>query len=47
MGELDEHCQPTRAYLQYQDWGTPWTDYYETGIGEVLLKWASVFYFGD
>lgn len=46
MGDLDEHGQPTRAYLQYQDWGTPWTDYSE-GSGEILLRWASVFYFGE
>lgn len=47
VGNLDQHCQPTRARLEYQDWGTPWTemilgsDDYDT-----LLKWASVFYFG-
>ena len=25
MGELDFHGQPCRAWLEYQDWGTPWT----------------------
>lgn len=48
VGDLDQHCQPTRARLEHQDWGTPWTemilgsDDYDT-----LLKWAGVFYFGD
>jgi hypothetical protein len=45
-GELDEHCQPTRAVLQFQDWGTPWTDYY-TGDMDTLLAFASCFYFGE
>lgn len=48
MGDLDEHGQPTRAYLQYQDWGTPWTDYWAgEGSGEVLLTYAQQFYFGE
>lgn len=42
--ELDDG-EPTRAYLQVQDWGTPWTDYYEEGIGEVLMKYVSCFCF--
>jgi len=46
IGELDEHCQPTRAVLQFQDWGTPWTDYY-TGDMDTLLAFASCFYFGE
>lgn len=44
-GELD-NSQPTRAYLQVQDWGTPWTDYLEAD-GDVLLTYAQQFYFGD
>lgn len=47
LGELDEHCQPTRAWLEHQDWGTPWTHYYIQDGADTLLKWASVFYFGD
>jgi hypothetical protein len=44
MGETDGN-EPTRAWLEVQDWGTPWTDYYEPGIGEVLLDYCRVFYF--
>lgn len=27
VGELDEHKTPCRAWMEYQDWGTPWTEY--------------------
>lgn len=37
--------EPRRAYLQVQDWGTPWTDYYEPGIGEVLMTYVRCFCF--
>ena len=48
VGGLDEHGTPTRAYLQYQDWGTPWTDYYAgEGSDAVLLAYAQQFYFGE
>jgi hypothetical protein len=48
IGDLDEHGEPTRAYLQYQDWGTPWTDYFPgSGSGEVLLTYCQQFYFGE
>ena len=47
-GDLNEYGQPTRAYLQYQDWGTPWTNYYAgDGSGDILLTYAQQFYFGD
>lgn len=50
MGELDEHCQPTRAWLQYQDWGTPWTDFVGESAGapsrDTLLAFCQCFYFG-
>lgn len=35
--------EPHRAYLQVQDWGTPWTEYYEEGIGELLMTYVAVF----
>ena len=48
IGELDGYCQPTSARLQHQDWFTPWqeviVDHADLGI---LLRYASVFYFGD
>jgi hypothetical protein len=28
MGELDHHGTPCRAWMEYQDWGTPWTQYF-------------------
>lgn len=45
-GDLDCNGQPDRAYLQYQDWGTPWTDYHTEDM-ETLLDYARQFYFGD
>jgi hypothetical protein len=42
--ELDDG-QPRRAYLQVQDWGTPWTDYYKDGIGDVLMAYVRCFCF--
>jgi len=28
MGEIDDGLQPSRAWIEYQDWGTPWTEYH-------------------
>lgn len=48
VGDLDERGEPVRAYLQHQDWGTPWTDYYAgAGSDAVLLTYAQQFYFGE
>lgn len=47
MGELDGNCEPSHAYLETQDWGTPWTEYYETGIRDTLLAYCRCFYFGE
>ena len=55
MGELDEHKQPSRAYIQYQDWGTPWTDFFAykevdpiPGMAmRKLLTYCQKFYFGE
>ncbi len=46
MGELRDG-EPHRAWLQVQDWGTPWTDYHEDGLSAVLLAYARCFYFGE
>ena len=27
IGELDQYGEPETARLEYQDWGTPWTEY--------------------
>jgi hypothetical protein len=45
MGELDDG-EVTRAYLQVQDWGTPWTDY-TAADSDVLLAYCREFYFGE
>lgn len=47
-GELDQYNQPASATLEYQDWGTPWTEYYgENFDRDALLTYCQVFYFGD
>lgn len=45
-GELDEYRQPARAWLEVQDWGTPWTRYFDASQ-DVLLAYAQCFYFGE
>ncbi|MGH8758105.1 MAG: hypothetical protein ACREVW_01095 [Burkholderiales bacterium] len=49
MGELDEHKKPHRAWLEYQDWGTPWTEYHapEQCDHDTLLAFCTQFYFGE
>lgn len=48
-GALGEHAEPENATLEYQDWGTPWTEYYEANNDELkdLLTYARQFYFGE
>lgn len=46
IGELDEHNEPDRAWLEYQDWGTPWTRYFPTEQ-ETLLSFCRCLYFGS
>lgn len=48
IGDLDEHCQPTRARLQHQDWGTSWQDWIVTGSDyDALMTYCGCFYFGE
>lgn len=47
VGELGTYNEPTRAWLEYQDWFTPWVEYYEEGISDVLIEYSSQFYFGE
>ena len=51
VGDLDEHSEPDSARLQYQDWGTPWTNYplSDTTSEEdaALLRYCHTFYFGE
>ena len=45
FGRLNEHCEPSSAELQMQDWGTPWTRY--PAPEATLLDFARVFWFGE
>lgn len=49
IGELDEHGTPSRAWLEYQDWGTPWTEYFgfKAGAMSDLLEYCQQFYFAE
>ena len=43
MGELDQHGTPCRAWIEYQDWGTPWTQYFGAEQSR-LLAYAQHFF---
>ena len=46
IGELDDYG-PVNPKLQYQDWGTPWTDFEITEDQQEALNWfCNCFYFG-
>ena len=45
-GELDQHQQPCRAWIQYQDWGTPMAQFFNVEQS-TLLEYCSQFYFGE
>lgn len=46
IGDLSEHGEAETARLQYQDWGTPWTDYpLQQSETRPLIAFASLFYF--
>ena len=46
IGELDDYG-PVNPKLQYQDWGTPWTDFEITENQQDALNWfCNCFYFG-
>lgn len=48
MGELN-HGEPSRCWLEHQDWGTPWTRYFTKHHDDAtaLLWFASLFYYGE
>jgi hypothetical protein len=47
-GELGRFNEPDRAWLEYQDWGVPWTEYHgENEDQDALLTFARCFHFGD
>jgi hypothetical protein len=45
VGELDRGT-PCRAWLEYQDWGTPWTQYFGAK-SDTLCEYAANFFFGE
>jgi len=48
VGGLGRYNQPENPRLQFQDWGTPWTDFSTDGDeDEALEKFCTQFYFGD
>lgn len=46
MGELDEHGEPYRAWLEVQDWFKPWTQYFAADQ-DTLLSYCRCFNFAD
>ena len=49
IGELNQHHEPETARVEYQDWGTPWTEYRDTTADDdaAILEYAQQFYFGE
>lgn len=46
VGELNQHGEPYRAWLEVQDWFKPWTQYFGASQS-VLLTYCQQFYFGE
>lgn len=44
-GELDRG-EPCRAWLEYQDWGTPWTQWFGAS-SDTMCQYASHFFSGE
>tara|TARA_R100001129_G_scaffold58335_1_gene40112 strand:+ start:121 stop:540 length:420 start_codon:yes stop_codon:yes gene_type:complete len=48
IGDLDQYKQPENIKMQFQDWGTLWTDFEITEDQTKALNWfCNCFYFGD
>lgn len=49
IGDLDLHNQPTDVRMEYQDWGTPWTEHHpdHENWDDALEFFLGCFYFGD
>jgi hypothetical protein len=47
MGELDDNGEPCRAWIEYQDWGTPWMHAVSVIDNDTLLTYCQQFYFGE
>lgn len=46
VGTLGRFNCPEDCRMEWQDWGTPWTEYRAIGSA-VLDSWAAQFYWGD
>jgi len=47
-GELNDYMEPSRAWLEVQDWFVPWEEMYlGEGSQDILLAYARCFYFGE
>ena len=47
IGGLDQWKQPNSVALEYQDWGTPWTELWtDSDEDAAMLTYARQFYFG-
>ena len=48
IGELGEYSDPQTARIEYQNWGTPWTELWtDAEEEEAMLTYARQFYFGE
>jgi hypothetical protein len=43
MGELDQYGEPSRAWIEHQDSGTPWQEYHGDHDTGALLTYAAMF----
>jgi hypothetical protein len=46
-GELSEYKEPESAWLEYQDWGTPWEVLRLGADEDAVLMYARCFFFGE
>ena len=49
MKREDNHAveNANGCWLEYQDWGTPWTHHYVKDFSATLLTFCQQFYFGE
>jgi len=48
IGDLNQYKEPENIKMQYQDWGTYWTDFEITEEQQKALNWfCNCFYFGE
>lgn len=47
VGELNRNQEPDRARIEYQDWGTPWIEYFGASSEEraAILTYAQQFFY--